>query len=93
MSVRLHYPEVFDDSSVMDLMIRLKASWILNKDLIGHSRWPSMRERDKLQRGRIRLGKNLPWIIARQMMRLRQHGINISLRGRRQHKLSICLEE
>jgi hypothetical protein len=38
MSVRLHYPEVFDDSSVMDLtilMIGLKASVISNKDLIG----------------------------------------------------------
>ena len=43
--------------------------------------------------GQLRLGKNFPWKIARQMMRLRQHGIIISLRGRRQHKLSICLEE
>jgi hypothetical protein len=76
MSVRLHYPEVFDGSSVMDLMIRLKASLISNKDLIGHSGWPGMRARDKLQRGRLRLGRNFPWTIARQMMRLRQHGIN-----------------
>jgi hypothetical protein len=60
MSVRLHYPEVFDSSSVMDLMIRLKASLISNKDLIGHSGWPGMRERDKLQRGRLRLGDKLP---------------------------------
>jgi hypothetical protein len=58
MSVRLHYPEVFDSSSVMDmiiLMIRLKASVISNKDLIGHSGWPGMKTRDILQRGRLRL--------------------------------------
>jgi hypothetical protein len=60
MSVRLHYPEVFDGSSFMDLMIRLKASLISNKDLIGHSGWTGMRERDKLQRGRLRLGEKLP---------------------------------
>jgi hypothetical protein len=47
MSVRLHYPEIFDGSSVMDLMIRLKASLISNKDLIGHLGWSGMRERDK----------------------------------------------
>jgi hypothetical protein len=35
-----------------------------------------MRARDKLQRGRLRLGRNFSWTIARQMMRLRQHGIN-----------------
>jgi hypothetical protein len=74
-------------------MIRLKASLILNKDLIGRLGWSGMRVRDKIQRGRLRLGKKFPWTIARQMMRLRQHGLNISLRGRRQHKLSICLEE
>jgi hypothetical protein len=74
-------------------MIKLKASLISNKDLIGLSGWPGMRERDKLQRGRLRLGKNFPWTIARQMMRLRQHGIDISSRCRRQQKLSICLEE
>jgi hypothetical protein len=51
MSVRLHYPEVFDGSSIMDLMIRLKASLILSKDLIGHSGWLGMRARDNLQRG------------------------------------------
>jgi hypothetical protein len=54
MSVRLHYPEVFNDSSVVDLiilMIRLKASLISNKDLIGHLGWPGIRARDKLQRG------------------------------------------
>jgi hypothetical protein len=51
MSVRLHYPEVFDGSSVMDLiilMIGLKASMILNKDLIGHSGWSGMWTRDIL---------------------------------------------
>jgi hypothetical protein len=54
MSVRLHYLEVFDSSSVMDLiilMIGLKASVISEKDLIGHSGWPSMKTRDILQRG------------------------------------------
>jgi hypothetical protein len=38
MSVGLHYPEVFDGSLVMYLiilMIKLKASVISNKDLIG----------------------------------------------------------
>jgi hypothetical protein len=56
MSVRLHYPEVFDGSSVMDLiilMIGLKASVISNKDLIGHSGWLGMQERDILQRDRL----------------------------------------
>jgi hypothetical protein len=51
MSVRLHYPEVFDGSSVTDLiilMIGLKASVISNKDLIGRSGWPSMWTRDIL---------------------------------------------
>jgi hypothetical protein len=74
-------------------MIRLRASWISNKDLIGLLGWSGMRERDKLQRGRLKLGKNFPWTIARQMMRLRQHDVDISSRCRRQHKLSICLEE
>jgi hypothetical protein len=53
MSVRLHYPEVFDDSLVMDLtilMIGLKASLISNRDLIGCSGWSGMRTRDILQR-------------------------------------------
>jgi hypothetical protein len=51
MSVRLHYPEVFDGSSVMDLiilMIRWKASVITNKDLIGCLGWPGMQTRDIL---------------------------------------------
>jgi hypothetical protein len=54
MSVRLHYPEVFDGSSVMDLiilMIGLKASVISNKDLTGRSGWAGMQTRDILQRG------------------------------------------
>jgi hypothetical protein len=53
MSVRLHYPEVFDSSLVMDLiilMIRLKASVISNKDLIGRLGWSGMQTRDILQR-------------------------------------------
>jgi hypothetical protein len=32
----------------------------LNKDLIGCSGWPGMRERDILHRGRLRLGEKLP---------------------------------
>ena len=58
MSVQLHYPEVFDGSSVMDLiilMIGMKASVISNKVLIGRSRWLGMRTRDILQSGRLRL--------------------------------------
>ena len=54
MSVQMHYLEVFDNSSVMDLiilMIGLKASVISNKDLIGHSGWLGMKARDKLHRG------------------------------------------
>jgi hypothetical protein len=39
------------------LVIRQRTSVILNKDLIGLSRWLGMRERDKLQRGRLKLGK------------------------------------
>jgi hypothetical protein len=63
MSVRLHYPEVFDGSSVMDLtilMIGLKASVISNKDLIGRLGWPGMWTRDILQRGQLRLSDKLP---------------------------------
>jgi hypothetical protein len=51
MSVQLHYPKIFDGSSVMDLiilMIGLKASVISNKDLFGCSGWPGMRTRDIL---------------------------------------------
>ena len=63
MSVRLHYPEVFDGSSVMDLiilMIVLKASVISNKDLIGRSGWLGIQTRDILQRGQLRLSDKLP---------------------------------
>jgi hypothetical protein len=63
MSVRLHYLEVFDDSSVMDLiilMIGLKASVISNKDLIGRSGWPGTQTRDILQRGQLRLSDKIP---------------------------------
>jgi hypothetical protein len=76
MSVRLHYPEVFNSSSVMDLiilMIGLKASVISNKDLIRCSGWPGMWTRDILQRGRLRISNNFPWTIAQQVIRLRQH--------------------
>jgi hypothetical protein len=59
-------------------MIKLKASLISNKDLIGILGWPGTRERDKLQRGQLRLGKKFPWKISQQIMRLRQHGIDIS---------------
>jgi hypothetical protein len=63
MSVQMHYPEVFDGSSVMDLiilMIGLKASVISNKDLIGRSGWLGMWTRDILQRGRLRISNKLP---------------------------------
>jgi hypothetical protein len=63
MSVGMHYLEVFDGSSVVDLiilMIRLKASVISNKDLIGRSGWPGMQTRDILQRGQLRLSNKLP---------------------------------
>jgi hypothetical protein len=54
MSVQLHYPEVFDDSSVMDLiilMIGLKASVISNKDLIGSSGWPRYADKRHIAEG------------------------------------------
>jgi hypothetical protein len=63
MSVRLRYPEVFDGSSVVDLiilMIRLKASVISKKDLIVRSGWPGTQTKDILQRGRLRLSNKLP---------------------------------
>ena len=97
MSVRLHYPEVFDGSLVMDLiilMIGLEASAILNKDLIGHSRWPSMRTRDILQSGRLRLSNKLPLDNSTTSDKTQTtYMLIISLRSRRQRKLSICLEE
>ena len=97
MNVRLHYPEVFDSSSIIDviiLMIRRKASMISNKDLIGCSGWLGMRTRDILQRGRLRLSDKLP--LDNSMTRDETQAaymLIISLRSRRQHKLSICLEE
>ena len=51
MSIQLHYPEVFDGLSVMELiilMIGLKALVISNKDLIGHSGWSGMQTTDIL---------------------------------------------
>jgi hypothetical protein len=60
MSVRIHYPEVFDGSSVIDkriLMIRHRTSLILRKDLIGLSGWSGMRTRDKLQKGQLKFSK------------------------------------
>jgi hypothetical protein len=97
MSVHLHYPEVFDGSSVMDLiilMIGLKTSVISNKDLIGRSRWPGMRTRDILQRGRLRLGDKIPLDNSTTSDKTQAtYLLIISLRSRRQHKLSICLEE
>jgi hypothetical protein len=97
MSVRLHYPEVFDGSSVMDLiilMIGLKASLILNKDLIGRSGWPGMRKRDILQRGRLRLSEKLPLDNSTTSDKTQiAYMLITGLRSRRQRKLSICLEE
>jgi hypothetical protein len=97
MSVRMHYPEVFDGSLFMDLiilMIGLKASVISNKDLIRRSGWPGMYIRDILQRGRLRLSEKLPLDNSMTSDKTRAtYLLIISLRSRRQHKLSICLEE
>ena len=97
MSVRLHYLEVFDGSSVMYLiilMIRLKASVILNKDLIRRSGWLGMLTRDILQRGRLRLSDKLPLDNSTTSDKTQAtYLLIISLRSRRQRKLSICLEE
>jgi hypothetical protein len=60
-SVQIHYPEVFDDYSGIDKrisVIRHRTSLISNKDLIGILGWLNMRERDKLQKGQLRLGEN-----------------------------------
>jgi hypothetical protein len=76
MSVRLHYPEVFDGSSVMDLiilMIGLKASVISNKDLIGRSGWRVCGQETYCRGADSGLVTNFPWTIARQVIRLRQH--------------------
>jgi hypothetical protein len=97
MSVRLHYPEVFDGSSVMDLiilMIGLKASVISNKDLIGRSGGLGMQTRDILQRDRLRLSDKLPLDNSTTSDKTQEtYMLIISLQSRRQHKLSICLEE
>jgi hypothetical protein len=97
MSVRLHYPEVFDSSSVMDLiilMIGLKALVISNKDLIGRSGWSGMRTRDILQRGQLRLSDKLPLENSTTSDKTQAaYMLIIILRSRRQRKLSICLEE
>jgi hypothetical protein len=97
MSVQLHYPEVFDGSSVMDLiilMIGLKASMISNKDMIGRSGWSGLRTRDILHRGRLRLSDKLPLDNSTTSDKTQAaYMLLISLRSRRQQKLSICLEE
>jgi hypothetical protein len=97
MSVRLHYLEVFNGSSVVDLiilMIGLKASVISNKDLIGLSGWLGMQTKDTLQRGRLRLSDKLPLDNSTTSDKTQAaYMLIISLRSRRQHKLSICLEE
>jgi hypothetical protein len=97
MSVRLHYPEVFDGLSIMDLiilMIGLKASLISNKDLIRRSGWLGMRTRDILQRGRLRLNEKLPLDNSTTSDKTQAtYLLIIILRSRRQCKLSICLEE
>jgi hypothetical protein len=97
MSVRLHYPEVFDGLSVMDLiilMIGMKALVISNKDLIGRSGWSGMWTRDILQRGRIRLSDKFPLDNSTTSDKTQAaYLLIISLRSRRQCKLSLCLEE
>jgi hypothetical protein len=97
MSVRLRYPEVFDGSSVMDLinlMIGLKDSVISNKDLIGRSGWPGMQTRDILQSGRLRLSNKLPLDNSTTSDKTQAaYLLIISPQSRRQRKLSICLEE
>jgi hypothetical protein len=97
MSVRMYYPEVFDGLSVMDLiilMIRLKALVISNKDLIGRSGWLGMQTRDILQRGRLRLSDKIPLYNSMTSDKTQAtYLLIISLRSRRQRKLSICLEE
>jgi hypothetical protein len=93
----MYYPEVFDGSSVMDLiilMIRLKALVISNKDLIGCLGWPGMQTRDILQRGQLKLSDKIP--LDNSTTNDETHAacmLIISLRSKRKHKLSICLEE
>jgi hypothetical protein len=67
---------------------------ISNKDLIGCSGWPSMWTRDILQRGRLRLSDKLPLDNSTTRDETQAaYMLIISLRSRRQRKLSICLEE
>jgi hypothetical protein len=66
-------------------VIRQRTSLILSKDLIGLSGWLGMRTRDKLQKGRLKFSKTSLGQKHDKMMRLRQHGIDISSRCRRQH--------
>jgi hypothetical protein len=76
MSVRLHYPKVFDSSSIIDmiiLMIRLKASMISNKDLIGCSGWPVCGQETFCRGAASGLVTNFPLTIERHVMRLRKH--------------------
>jgi hypothetical protein len=76
------------------LMIELKASVISNKDLIGRSGWSGMRTRDILQSGRLRLSNKLPLENSTTSDKTQAaYLLIISLRSRRQRKLSICLEE
>jgi hypothetical protein len=97
MNVRLHYPEVFDGSLVLDLiilMIGLKALVISNKDLIGCSGWLGIRTRDILQSGRLRLSNKIPLENSTTSDKTQvEYLLIISLRSRRPRKLSICLEE
>jgi hypothetical protein len=76
------------------LMIGQKASVISNKDLIGRSGWPGMQTRDILQGVRLRLSDKLPLDNTMTSDKTQAtYLLIISLRSRRQHKLSICLEE
>jgi hypothetical protein len=97
MSVRMHYLDVFDGSSVMDfiiLMIGLKALVISNEDLIGRLGWLGMWTRDILQRGRLKLSEKLPLDNSTTSDETQAtYMLIINLRSRRQRKLSICLEE
>jgi hypothetical protein len=76
------------------LMIGLKASVISNKDLIGCLGWLGMRTREILQRGQLRLSEKIPFDNSTTSDETQAtYMLIISLRSRRQHKLSICLEE
>jgi hypothetical protein len=67
---------------------------ISNKDLIGHSGWLGMYTRDIVERGRLRLSDKLPLDNSTTSDETQAaYMLIISLRSRRQRKLSICLEE